>query len=114
MKRRFVYSSCRVLRNVFAFALSLWLHATCQAAVVAWQFQGQFTEFGTDYAAAGLSVGDSLTGVVRFSTDAPDLEPGSDVLGVYEAILGSVNVPALNSVWTFVGPKQYAENFRPR
>jgi hypothetical protein len=85
-------------------AFTLGLSSGSQAVPVAWYFEGEFTTFGTDYANAGLSIGDKLFGGLLFSSDAPDLYPADDVTGAYEAIFGFVAVPTLGSYWTFFGP----------
>jgi len=85
-------------------AFTVGLGSASRATPIAWYFEGQFTTFGTDYANAGLNVGDKLFGGVIFSSSKPDLHPADTERGTYEAIFGFVAVPALEAFWTFAGP----------
>jgi hypothetical protein len=93
----------RSLRLVVCAAV-LGIAATAShAAIVTWLFEGEFTTFSTEYANAGLSIGDKLFGAVLFNSNAPDLHPEDTVRGTYEALVGFVTAPALGSHWTFAG-----------
>jgi hypothetical protein len=101
--------SRRVAKAIAVVAFTLGLTSGSQAAPIAWYFEGQFTEFGIDYANAGLNVGDKLLGGVIFSPNTPDLDPANTERGIYEAIFGFVAVPALDAFWTFAGPNNTQE-----
>jgi hypothetical protein len=79
-----------------------------KAAIVNWQFEGEFTTVSMDYVNAGLAVGDKLFGTIQFSTDARDLYPSDMVRGSYRALRSSVSVPVLGTNWGFVGPDNTA------
>ena len=87
---------------IVAFTLGLSLPS--QAAPIVWGFEGRFTTFGTDYANAGLSIGDRLFGGVIFNSNTADLHPADNERGTYKSIFGFVAVPALQAFWTFAGP----------
>ena len=91
-------------RAIAVVALTLGLSLPSHAAPIFWAFEGRFTTFGTEYANAGLSIGDRLFGGVIFSPSTPDLHPADNERGTYEAIFGLVAVPALHALWTFAGP----------
>ena len=91
-------------KAIAAVAFTLGLSLPSQAAPIFWGFEGRFTIFGTDYANAGLSIGDRLLGGVIFSPSTPDLHPADIERGTYEAIFGFVAVPTLQAFWTFAGP----------
>ena len=95
----------RLLAKAIAIvAITVGMNLPSQAAPIFWGFEGRFTIFGTDYANAGLSIGDRLFGGVIFSPSTPDLHPADNERGTYEAIFGFVAVPTLQTFWTFAGP----------
>lgn len=91
-------------KAIAVFAFTLGLSSAGQAGPIAWYFEGEFTIFGTDYANAGLNIGDKLFGGVIFSPSTRDLLPADTVRGDYEAIFGFIAVPTLGAYWTFAGP----------
>ena len=90
-------------KAVAVVAFTLGLSLPSRAAPIFWAFEGRFTTFSTEYANAGLSIGDRLFGGVIFSPSTPDLLPAITERGDYEAIFGFVAVPTLGAFWTFAG-----------
>lgn len=91
------------LISISALFFTLALASNAQASLLqTWRYQGEFTDFSTEYFDAGLRVGDNFYGMFQFYSDATD-RASSPMVGIYDLFYTELSVPALGANWIFSG-----------